>query len=260
VRVSIAEDHDAFLFDLDGVLYRGDVAVPDAARSVEKLREMGKCVAFVTNNGSRSPQAVAEHLGLVGVTATAGEIETSALTTGSVLAARGVSSAYVLGGPGAIDALESAGIAVVPDAAPAEVVVVSWDTALTYDRLRLACQHVDAGAGLIATNADRTYPAADGRTWPGAGSILAAVEAGTGARAEVMGKPEAPILLAALARAGGGRPLVIGDRMETDIEGAARLGWDSLLVLTGITGRSDLGRESLRPTFVADTLAGLFEG
>ncbi len=106
----------------------------------------------------------------------------------------------------------------------------------------------------MATNADASYPAADGN-WPGAGALLAAIETTTGVRAEVFGKPEAPIMLAALDRAGGGRPLVVGDRLETDIAGAARLGWDSLLVLTGISKAEDVSASPIAPTFVAADLA-----
>ena len=112
--------------------------------------------------------------------------------------------------------------------------MVGWDRRVDYEKLCRASLLVQRGAVLFATNADASYPAADGN-WPGAGALLAAVETTTGARAEVFGKPEAPIMLAALERAGGGTPLVIGDRLETDIAGAAGLGWDSLLVLTGIT-------------------------
>ncbi|HTG47827.1 MAG TPA: HAD hydrolase-like protein, partial [Actinomycetota bacterium] len=108
--------------------------------------------------------------------------------------------------------------------------------------------------------ADVSYPAPEGIAWPGAGAILAAIEVTVGSRAAVVGKPNEPIFLAGLARAGGGRPLVIGDRLETDIEGAARLGWDSLLVLTGISTRADADRIAgtpAAPTYVADDLSAL---
>jgi len=111
----------------------------------------------------------------------------------------------------------------------------------------------------VATNADASFPAADGQVWPGAGALLAAIVATTGATPEVVGKPEPPLLEAALRRAGGGVPLLVGDRLDTDIAGAVRLGWDSLLVLTGITDRPTLARSSIRPTYVADDLRGLTE-
>ena len=101
----------------------------------------------------------------------------------------------------------------------------------------------------------RRSPPMTGPAWPGAGALLAAIETTTGVRAEVVGKPNAPILRAALARAGGGRPLLIGDRLDTDIAGAIALGWDSLLVLTGITTRGDLAGSPVPPTYVGEDLA-----
>jgi HAD superfamily hydrolase (TIGR01450 family) len=145
----------------------------------------------------------------------------------------------------------------VPPGSPADAVVVGWDRAFTWDTLRAASLAVQAGAELFASNADATYPAPDGTTWPGAGSILAAVEAATEREATVFGKPEGAILHAALVRAGGGRPLVVGDRVGTDIEGARRLGWDSALVLTGISSRQDLRAAGITATYVMEDLRAL---
>jgi glycerol 3-phosphatase-2 len=116
---------------------------------------------------------------------------------------------------------------------------------------------VERGVSLVASNADPSFPAPGGESWPGAGALLAAIETTTGTRGEVVGKPEAPLFERALASAGGGRPLVIGDRLDTDIAGASRLGWDSVLVLTGTTRRGDVESSSWKPTFVIDDLADL---
>ena len=132
--------------------------------------------------------------------------------------------------------------------------VVGLDRAADYAKLRTACVLVERGAALVATNPDRSFPAADGQVWPGAGALLAVIQLTTGATAEVVGKPEPPLLEAALRRAHGGVPLLVGDRLDTDIAGAERLGWDSLLVLTGITTRQDLARSSVHPTHVGDDL------
>jgi HAD superfamily hydrolase (TIGR01450 family) len=113
---------------------------------------------------------------------------------------------------------------------------------------------IQHGADLVASNADATYPAADGVTLPGAGAIVAAVETATGARAEVVGKPHAPIFREALRRAAGERPLVVGDRLDSDIEGARRLGWDSALVLTGISTEADVRATGIEPTYVVARL------
>ena len=253
----IADGYDAFLLDLDGVLYRGDQPVAHAAASVEALRALGKRVAFVTNNSSRSPEAVVAHLASVGVAADVAEVETSGLTTAAALAGRGVTTTLVVGEDGLRAALRAAGISEVgPDQVP-DAVVVGWDRTITYETLRAASIAVQRGAALVASNADASYPAPDGLTWPGAGAIVAALEAATERPAEVFGKPNAPILQAALARAGGGRPLVVGDRVSTDIEGARRLRWDSMLVLTGISSRQDLKAAGIAATYVAEDLSAL---
>jgi len=252
-----AESFDAFLLDLDGVLFRGSEPIDGAAAAVSRLRAMGRSVVFVTNNAARTPVDVAAHLGSVGIQAAPEEVETSALTTADVLAGRGVVSAFVVGERGLRDALRQMGIQVVED--QPEVVVVGWDRAVDYARLRDAAVAVQRGASLVASNPDTSYPAPDGTRWPGAGAILAAIEATCEVRAEVIGKPHAPIFHAALRRAGGGRPLVVGDRLDTDIAGAADLGWASMLVLTGISSREDAEVAAMRPTYIAEDLSALFE-
>ncbi len=253
----IADAYDAFLLDLDGVLYRGDSPIPDAPETVEALRSLGKRLAFVTNNSSRTPKAVVAHLASVGVDAQPAEVETSSLTTAATLSDRSVRRAAVIGEEGLRTALTSAGIQIVPADEEPDAVVLGWDRHVTYDDLRKASLAVQRGATLYASNDDVSYPAPDGYTWPGAGSILAALETATGVQAEVFGKPNAPMLRAALERAGGGRPLVVGDRLETDIEGAANAGWDSALVLTGISTRAEAEAATQAPTYVLDDLSGL---
>jgi HAD superfamily hydrolase (TIGR01457 family) len=256
----LADRYEAFLFDLDGVLYRGAQAVPGAAAAVRGLRTRGKAIAFVTNNSSATPHEVAGRLRRMGIQARAGEVETSALTTAEVLANRGMTSAFVIGEEGIRSALETAGVAVVdgePDAVDA--VVVGLDRGADYAKLCSAALLVQRGAALIATNPDTTYPAPDGSRWPGAGSLLAAVVAASGASPEIVGKPEPPIFRAALDRAGGGAALVIGDRLDTDIAGASRLGWDSLLVLTGIATPTELEASAVKPTYTGADLGVLFD-
>ncbi len=253
----IAEAYGAFLLDLDGVLYRGDRPVASAPGAVESLRSLGKRLAFVTNNSSRTPEAVVAHLASVGIDAAPGEVETSALTTAATLRDRSVRRAAVIGEEGLRSALSSAGIELVPAEADPDAVVLGWDRHVTYDDLRDASLAVQRGAALYASNDDVSYPAPDGYTWPGAGAILAALEAASGVQAEVFGKPNPPILRAALDRAGGGRPLVVGDRLETDIEGAAAVGWVAALVLPGISTRAEAEAAAHPPTYVLEDLSGL---
>jgi len=254
----LASRYEAFLFDLDGVVYRGPAAVPGAPEAIRRLREMGKRIAFVTNNSARTPEAVAEVLTKVGVPADPAEVETSALATASLLASRGVREVFVVGEEGIRRALLDEGIAITgADATATDAVVVGWDRGVDYAKLRTASVLVERGAALVATNADASFPAADG-DWPGAGALLAAIETTTGVRAEVVGKPNAPVLLAAWERVARGHPLLIGDRLDTDIAGASGVGWDSLLVLTGIAKREEIELASVTPTYVGDDLSVLF--
>ena len=256
---SLSERYDAFLFDLDGVLYRGADPIPGAPEAVAALREAGRGIAFVTNNSARTPAAVAERLVAAGVVASPEEVVTSGGATAELLAGRGCRSAFVIGEEGIRRALADAGIEL-RDGEPERVdaVVVGWDRGADYAKLRTASVLVERGAAFVGTNGDASWPAPDGTLWPGAGALLAAVATTTGADPEIVGKPNAPLFHAAHARAGGGRPLVVGDRLDTDVAGAAALEWDSLLVLTGITRREDLEHAAVRPTYVADDLSILW--
>lgn len=256
----LAERYDSFLLDLDGVLYRGSEPVQGASDTLRALREMGKRLAFVTNNSARTPEAVAEHLASVGIEASAHEVITSALVTADLMAARGIRSAFVIGEEGLTQALRGQGIEIAEgETSEADAVVVGWDRALDYAKLRVASILLQDGAAFVASNPDNSFPAPDGYAWPGAGAIVAALHATTGLEPEIVGKPNAPIFEAALVRTGGTTPLVIGDRLDTDIAGAVVLGWDSLLVLTGISTRDDLRGSEIAPTIVADDLTALLK-
>ena len=252
----LAERYDCILFDLDGVLYRGEDAVPSAPPTLAELRRRGVRPVFLTNNSSRTPLQVAEKLRGIGIEAEPGEVVTSALATAELLAERGGGRAFVIGQDGVREALSDAGIAIL-DGEPeeADLVVVGYDGGATYGSLKRASLLVQRGARLVATNADGSYPAADG-LWPGAGALLAVITTTTGAEPEIVGKPFAPLFEAGRRRGGGGRPLVVGDRLDTDIEGAARLGWDSMLVLTGVSAREDVERLGIVPTVIAEDVSG----
>ena len=255
----LAERYDCILFDLDGVLYRGEDAVPSAPPTLAELRRWGVRPVFLTNNSSRTPLQVAEKLRGIGIEAETGEVVTSALATAELLAERGGGRAFVIGQDGVREALSDAGIAIVDgDPEEADLVVVGYDGGATYGSLKRASLLVQRGARLVATNADGSYPAADG-LWPGAGALLAVITTTTGAEPEIVGKPFAPLFEAGRRRGGGGRPLVVGDRLDTDIEGAARLGWDSMLVLTGVSGREDVERLGIAPTMIAEDVSALIE-
>jgi glycerol 3-phosphatase-2 len=257
--MDLASQFDCFLLDLDGTLFRGESVVPGATEAVARLRAAEAGVVFMTNNSSRTPAEVTASLVDLGFAADEQEVVTSAMVTAGLLAARGATEAYVIGETGIRQALSSEGIKVLEGApSESEYVVVGFDRAADYASLRTACLLVQRGARLVATNADAAFPAPEG-WWPGAGALLSVITTTTGTVPEVVGKPHAPIFEAAHAAGGGGRPLVVGDRLDTDVEGANRLGWSSLLVLSGISDRAALAAASVRPTWVAEDLSGLFE-
>jgi HAD superfamily hydrolase (TIGR01450 family) len=253
---SLAARHDALLVDLDGVVYRGDRGIPGAGPALDEARGLGARILFITNNSSRTPEQVAETLAALGVQADPEEVLTSGLATAALLRREGWAgrSAFVIGELGVREALRGVGIEVLegePNAA--ELVVIGWDRSVDYAKLRTAALLVQRGARLVATNADRSYPAPDG-LWPGAGAILAAVTTTTGASATVVGKPARPMFEAAAEAIAATRPLVIGDRLDTDVSGAAAMGWDSLLVLSGAARPHELLTATALPTYLGPDL------
>jgi phosphoglycolate/pyridoxal phosphate phosphatase family enzyme len=259
--VALADRWEAVVLDLDGVLYRGDRAVPGAPEAVRALRERGKRLVFLTNNSARTPAQVARKLGDVGIEAEPVEVVTSAAPTAEFVARESKgepATAYVVGQEGIREALEEVGVEVVggdPDAAG--FVVVGWDGGVTYDELRVAAVLVRRGARLVATNDDAAYPAPGGELWPGAGAILAAVETASGQQATVVGKPHRPLFEAALDRAGTRSAVMVGDRIETDIAGAAAAGLDAVLVLSGAAEPAHVLDQPFLPGAILDDVGEL---
>jgi glycerol 3-phosphatase-2 len=260
---ALAEQYDAALLDLDGVVYAGPAAIPGAAPALEAARAAGLRLAFVTNNASRSPSAIAEHLTALGVAASASDVVTSAQAAATLIAGRFPAGSPVLVA-GAIAlrlALRERGLRPVSVAAERPVAVVQgYSPDMSYSLLTEAALAVRAGALYVASNADPTLPTARGLQ-PGNGSLLQVIITATGVRPVVAGKPEPPLHAEAMARTGARRPLVVGDRLDTDIEGGVRGGADSMLVLTGVTTPRDavLAPAGQRPTYLAEDLGGLVE-
>jgi glycerol-1-phosphatase len=255
----VAERYDALLFDLDGVVYRGDAVIPSAPATIAALGERGMPVAFLTNNSSRTLEQVAAKLAGMGVPARTDQIVSSGLATAAMLDRQGAagSSAFVIGEAGVREALAAVGIHVLDGEPPrADLVVIGWDRSVDYARLRTASLLVERGARLIATNADASYPAPDG-LWPGAGAILAAVTTTTGASPTIVGKPARPMFDAAAEKLGASRPLVVGDRLDTDVAGAAAVGWHAMLVLTGAATPADVVLSRVHPSYVAKDLSAV---
>lgn len=238
--------------DLDGVVYRGQQACPGAREALLDARAAGLRVLFLTNNAARTPQQVAEHLLDLGIEATAEEVLTSSQVAAQAVTdlglVQGAEVVLAVGGPGVREALHEAGLGVVTprEAAgstrPITVVLQGYGPEVSVADLSEACYALNAGATWVATNADSTIPTARG-VGPGNGALLAAVTHATGRGPDhVLGKPERAAYATALIRLGlpAAQVLAVGDRLDTDIDGAARLGIPTALVLTGVHREADV--------------------
>jgi glycerol 3-phosphatase-2 len=260
----LCQVYDAALLDLDGVVYLGGKAIPGAAKALEEAARTDMRLAFVTNNASRSPSAIAAQLTSLGVPAQASDVVTSAQAAARLLAERLPAGAAVLvvGGIGLRIALRERHLRPVSTAAEHPLAVVQgYAPDISYSLLAEAALAIRAGAWFVASNADVTLPTPRGPQ-PGNGSLIQVLVTATGQEPAVAGKPELPLHAEAVQRTGATRPLVVGDRLDTDIEGAVRGHADSLLVLTGISHAADavFAPPERRPTYLARDLEGLLTG
>ncbi|HEU4396472.1 MAG TPA: HAD-IIA family hydrolase [Actinomycetota bacterium] len=260
---ALAAGYRGIVLDLDGVVYLGEEVVPAAPAALEGVRGLGVRLAFVTNNSFRPPERVASKLGRLGVKAAVEEVLTSAHATVRLLGGEdGLDGTKVLvvGGPGLRQALAGAGARLVDGSAwrEAEVVAVGFDPDLTYDRVRAAALAIGAGARFVGSNPDTTLPTPEG-FWPGAGATLAMLQAATGVRPEVAGKPERALFETAAAAIGPGPYLMVGDRADTDLDGAHRLGWATALVLSGVVAAADLPDLVVAPDHLLADVGGLLD-
>lgn len=254
----VLSSYEGIVFDLDGVVYVGGEtgirALPGAAKAIATAREAGLSVAFMTNNASRTPDDVVGELAGLNIPARAEEVVTSGQAAAELLAPG--SRCLVVGSDGLRSVLREHDCVLVDEPETAEVVVVGFTQNLVWDDLRRATLALAGGARFVGTNADVAFPSAEG-LWPGNGAILAALEAASGREPEIAGKPQAPMFEAAAARLGAQRLLMVGDRAETDIVGAQAAGWDTALVLTGVSGREQAQALDPPPTYVLETLEDL---
>jgi HAD superfamily hydrolase (TIGR01450 family) len=256
-----AETYDVALIDLDGVVNVGDEAAPFALDALAHAEQFGLRIACLTNNASRSPADVAARLRGLGLEVSDADVVTSSQAAARVLADRLAPGAAVLvaGAQALRDEVTAVGLHVVTDAddGPAAV-VMGYDPTLDYARLAEACVAIRQGALFVASNLDATLPTPRGPL-PGMGSLAALVITATGVQPVVAGKPERPLFDESVERTGAKQPIVVGDRLDTDIAGARGAGIAAMLVLTGVTDLLALTRaaEDQRPDLVAADLRGL---
>lgn len=258
---------DVVLADLDGVVYAGAGALPYAVESLNRAR-VGRELAYITNNASRTDASVAAHLSDLGLPTRPRDVVTSPQAAMRLLAERVPpgSTILVVGGEGLVVEAQKAGFVVTrsADDTPAAVVQgfapeVGW-TQLAEAAFALKVPEEEGGIPWIATNTDWTLPQARGVA-PGNGTLVSAVHTAIGRLATVAGKPEVPIFDEAVARFGARHPLFLGDRLDTDILGANRAGIESALVLTGIDRPKHVlaAPEGSRPAYILGDLRELHE-
>ena len=247
---------NAAIFDMDGVIWRGSEILPGVPDLFLFLREHNIPYAMATNNATRQVGEYVARLQSLGVPVEPQYIITSGLVTLETLTRSYPPGTpiYVFGPDSLKELLVSQGYVVDPE--KAAVVIVGLDRNISYEKLSIAGQRIMAGAEFIGTNSDATLPTPTGEV-PGAGTFVAAVSAMTGRKPRLMGKPEPDMFNVALERLGSTPEctLMIGDRFETDIEGAQRAGLRTALVLTGVSTRDDIG--DMPPNGVFDDLASI---
>ena len=257
----LLETYDALLLDLDGVVYLDDDAIAGAPEALRRARADDLTVSFVTNNAAHTPADVVARLTGLGVAATEDEVVTSSMAAADLLAADlpTGSTVLVVGGRGLWSAVEAAGLTPSRTAEGAVAVAQGWGPDVAWADLAEAAVALRAGARWVATNLDRTLPSPRGPL-PGSGSLVAAVQTATGRSPDaVAGKPHRPLFDAARGRGGSLRPLMVGDRLDTDIAGAQDAGIPALLVLTGVATAADLlaAAAGSRPTYLGRDLGAL---
>jgi len=260
----LAGQFDLIVLDLDGVVYIGPDAVPGAADAIAATGRLGVRSCFLTNNASRTPEQVAGHLVELAVPATADDVVTSAQVAAGLLAQRLRAGGRVLvvGGLGLKVALAGAGLVPVDTMAEQpDAVVQGFSPDITWRLLAEGTHAVRTGLLWVASNLDLTVPTPNGPA-PGNGALVQLVVTAAGRRPDlVAGKPQPQPFLAAAQRYASERPLVVGDRLDTDIEGGCAAGMPGLAVLTGVCGASDLvlAPAGMRPTFLGRDLGALLE-
>jgi HAD superfamily hydrolase (TIGR01450 family) len=253
------EPYDTFLLDLDGCVWVGDEPTPNAVEAVGALRAAGRRLAFVTNDARHGDDDFVRKLWRLGFQAAREEVVTVGGALQHVLAESEHATAFVIGSVAVHRHVTDAGLRILNGsdlADRADVVVLSGHDRLDFEELKGAVQAALRGAEVMCTGRDATFPMPDG-PWPGTGPVVAALETASGVTARNVGKPEPDLFRTALDRLGPGRALVVGDRLDADVQGAGAAGVDGALVLTGATTAAAAAAAEPAPALVAATLAEL---
>ena len=255
-----------FIFDCDGVIWRGEAKIEGVDDVLRILREKGRKIVFLTNNSTKTRREYAEKLKLFGIETDIDEIVTSGYATGQYLMRKYGKhlKLYIIGENGLIEEMKGFGFTIVHEKdawhSKIDAVIVGLDRELTYEKLAAGAYAILNGAKFIATNADPNIPTEKGLL-PGAGAIVSFLETATRIKPEiVIGKPNIEIMNFAL-RILGIRPedvLVVGDRIETDVIAAKRVGCKSLIVLTGATTLEEIKKNKVKPDFILKSLLDMF--
>jgi 4-nitrophenyl phosphatase len=253
----------ALIADMDGVLWRGNTPLPGLERFFDFIHDLSIPFMLATNNASKTVAQYEQKLAAFGVAIKPENVLTSSLATAAYLQRelpdRG--RVYVVGQEGIYEAMHLAGFTVVEDHSQnVEAVVAGIDFKLTYEKLKSATLLIRRGARFIGTNGDLTFPSEEG-LYPGAGSILAAIEAATGVKPITIGKPE-PLMFEIAVEKMGRRPgetIMLGDRLETDVLGAQRTGLKTIMVTTGIDNEKTISEKGIKPDLVVSGLEELVD-
>jgi phosphoglycolate/pyridoxal phosphate phosphatase family enzyme len=254
---------DGYIFDLDGTVYLGEALLPGAGETIQRLRALGRRVVFLSNNPTHTREQYVKRLERLGLPTPAHEIINSAIVLVQWLLREAPGSkVFVVGEQPLKDELMAAGFQLTERAGEIEFVIASFDRTFEYRKLQIAFDAIRAGARLIATNADRYCPVPGGGE-PDAAAIIAAIEACTNTKIEVVvGKPS-PIMAQAVAeiiQLPLERCLMTGDRLETDIAMGNAAGMATALTLTGASTREMIETLGIQPTYVIEGLHQLVEG
>lgn len=261
----LAERYGAFIIDLDGVVYLQNEPVPGSAEAVNRLAAEGRKFIFLSNNSAPTLAQYVEKLRRMGI-----DVDESRVINSSYAVKRYLErnhdyvgrTAYAIGEEGLRSVLTGMGMRILDgeEGRRADFVFVGWDRRFDYEKLKVAGLAIRNGAVYVATNSDATYPTPMG-LWPGSGALVAAVNTASGATPAVVGKPDPFIIGVAMEKmeSDPDETLVVGDRLDSDVEAGIAAGVDTLLVLTGIDGEANIEAQGIRPTHVRNDLAGLFE-